>query len=357
MKKTLVACLKFISVHKLDRLKKMTGNNPDLQPHSATSPGGQTAILEKLLNTMMDDTRRRERAQRRDAWIKGALIGTLVLASIGSYAYFLRGVLFPGDSKTDGPTMAVVQVRGAIMPDSKTTSGGLVSAAIMEAAKDENVKKIVLYIESPGGAPVEAERIAQTVQVARDVHKKPVVAVIGNLGASAGYMVALSADEIISGKYSLVGSIGAVIQSWQVAGLLERLDVKARSYTSGDLKAMLSPFEPGTPKADAKAQELVDVVGAQFATLVSDRRKGKLTQPIEVYTTGEIWNGEQALKLGLVDANGTLESVAAEQPDLEVVSFGPDEKKGLMGALVGAVQEGVRLGVQALAEPAQILVR
>jgi len=338
-------------------VEEMTDNNPDLQPQSAAPSGAQTAVLEKLLNTMMDDTRRRERTQRRDAWAKGALIGLLVLASIGTYAYYLRHVLFPSDSKTDGPTLAVVQVRGAIMPDSKTTSGGRVSAAIMKAAKDANVKKIVLYIESPGGAPVEAERIAQAVQAARDVHKKPVVAVIGNLGASAGYMVALSADEIISGKYSLVGSIGAVIQSWQVAGLLERLDVKARSYTSGDLKAMLSPFETGTPKADAKAQELVDAVGAQFATLVSERRKGKLIQPIDAYTTGEIWNGEQALKLGLVDANGTLESVAAKQPELEVISFGPEEKEGLMGALLGAVQDGVRLGVQALAEPGQISVR
>lgn len=340
-----------------------TDNNPQPAPGAALGSSAsaaateQTTILQKMLGMMMEDNRRREKAQRRDTWFRRIAIGLLIVASLAGYYTFFRQLLGTGAGRTDGPALAVVQVRGAIMPDSKLTSGGRVSAAIMAAAKDENVQKIVLYIESPGGAPVEAERIAQTVQIAREKHKKPVVAVIGNLGASAGYMVALSADEIISGKYSLVGSIGAVIQSWQLAGLLDRLDVKAKSYASGDLKALLNPFEPGTEKGAKKAQDLVDTLGAQFAALVAERRAGKLTQDISAYTSGEVWNGEQALKLGLVDANGTLESVAAATPDLEVVNFGPFENKGLMGPLIGAVEEGISRGVQALAEPAAISVR
>lgn len=338
----------------------MTMTSSDNTPaHGAqASATEQTGILQKMLTMMLEDNRRRERQQRRDTWFKRIAIGLLVAASLAGYYTFFRTLVGSGSGgATDGPTLAVIQVRGAIMPDSKLTSGGRVSAAIMAAAKDDNVKKIVLYIESPGGAPVEAERIAQTVNFAREKHNKPIVAVIGNLGASAGYMVALSADEIVSGQYSLVGSIGAVIQSWQLDGLLARLDVKAKSYTSGELKALLNPFEPGTEKGAKKAQDLVNTLGAQFADLVAERRAGKLTQDISTYTSGEVWNGAQALKLGLVDANGTLESVAAATPELEMVNFGPFENKGLIAPLLGAVQDGVSQGVKALAEPTAISVR
>lgn len=338
----------------------MTMTSSDNSPAHGAQPSTteQTGILQKMLTMMLEDNRRREKQQRRDTWFKRIAIGLLVAASLAGYYTFFRTLVGSGSGgATDGPTLAVIQVRGAIMPDSKLSSGGRVSAAIMAAAKDENVKKIVLYIESPGGAPVEAERIAQTVNFAREKHKKPIVAVIGNLGASAGYMVALSADEIVSGQYSLVGSIGAVIQSWQLDGLLARLDVKAKSYTSGELKALLNPFEPGTEKGAKKAQDLVNTLGAQFADLVAERRAGKLTQDISAYTSGEVWNGAQALKLGLVDANGTLESVAAATPELEMVNFGPFENKGLIAPLLGAVQDGVSRGVQALAEPTAINLR
>ena len=200
-------------------------------------------------------------------------------------------------------------------------------------------KRVLLYIDSPGGAPVEAERISDAVAELRKKHNKPIQAVIGNLGASAGYMVAMSADEIISAKYSLVGSIGAILQSWDVHRVLDKYDVKAKTYASGKLKGMLNPFEPSTPEGEAKAQALVDELGRQFEMLLVERRGKKLTQPIANYTTGEVWGGQDALGLGLVDSNGTIETLMSQHPDLKLVDFGPFERKSPLGGLLESVED------------------
>lgn len=313
-----------------------------------TPQEAQIDQLGHLLGTILEDNRKREKSQRREMWFKRTTVALVALVSVGGYFFVLNKMQSVADIETEGPALAVVQVRGAITADSPLTSGGRVSAAILEAAKDDNVKEVVLYIETPGGSPVEAERISDTVHLVREKYKKPVTAMIGGLGASAGYMVAVSADRIVSGKYSLVGSIGAVISSWQIEGLLNRFDVKAKSFTSGELKGMLNPMEPATEKADRKAQQLVDTLGGQFASLVAERRGAKLTMPIEAYTSGEVWNGEEALGLGLVDANGTLESYAASKPELEVVNFGPFKQKSLMATLAGAVTTGIAQGLSAL---------
>ena len=148
-----------------------------------------------------------------------------------------------------------MKVEGQISATAKLASADKVVAALTRAFEDTHVQRVLLYIDSPGGAPVEAERIMDAVTELRKKHNKPIQAVIGNLGASAGYMVALSADDIVSAKYSLVGSIGAILQSWDVHRVLDKYDVKAKTYASGNLKGMLNPFEPGTPEGEAKRDD------------------------------------------------------------------------------------------------------
>jgi protease-4 len=299
--------------------------------------------LVQVINMLAADARDREKAARRDAWIKTGLIATFILVAGFAYYSVLGSMWGASAVKTDGPTLALVSVQGAISATSDTGSASKIVASIKAAAKDDNVQKIILHIDSPGGAPVEAERIMDAVKAEREVNKKPVVAVISNVGASAGYMIALSADSIVSGKYSLVGSIGAVLQAWNGSAALEKLNITAKTYASGDLKAMLNPFEPGTEAGSKKAQELVDQLGGQFADLLAERRKDKLSMPVTSYTRGEIWNGEQAVKLGLVDKNGTFETVAAETPELKVVDFSPSQKRGLSDLIKTSVADGLRV--------------
>ena len=285
-----------------------------------------------LARAFMLDYQRREAETRRAARFKRWMVALVVLGTVGLYAALAAKALLPTAAVVAAePAVAVVKVEGQIAANAKLASADRVVAALTAAFEDPNVRRVLLYIVSPGGAPVEAERSMAAVAALRAKHNKPIQAVIGNLGASAGYMVALSADEIISGKYSLVGSVGAVLMAWDVHKVLERFDVKARSYASGSLKSMLNPREPTTPEAEAKAQALVDEMGRQFETLLKARRGNRLTQPPAVYTTGEVWGGQDALALGLVDGNGTLETVLAQTPDLKRVNFGPFERnRGLL---------------------------
>ena len=284
--------------------------------------------LAAMAKAFVLDQQRREAEARRSARFKRWMVALLVVGSLGLYAAMVSKALLPVPGVVaKEPSVALVRVEGQISAAAKLASADKVGATLKRAFEDDNVRRVLLYIDSPGGAPVEAERIMDAVAELRKKHDKPIQAVIGNLGASAGYMVALSADEIVSARYSLVGSIGAILQSWNVHRVLEKYDVKSKTYASGSLKGMLNPFEPGTPEAETKAQALVDEMGRQFETLLTNRRKAKLTQPAATYTTGEVWGGQDALALGLVDRNATLETLMAEQPDLKLVDFGPFDRR------------------------------
>lgn len=294
--------------------------------HQPVDNAEQGMVL--LAKAFVIDQQRREAEAHRAARFKRWMVGLVIVGSIGLYAVLAAKALLPVPGVVaKAPAVALVTIEGQISAASKLASADKVVAALKRAFEDANVQRVLLYIDSPGGAPVEAERIMDAVAELRKKHPKPIQAVIGNLGASAGYMVALSADEIISAKYSLVGSIGAILQSWDVHRVLEKYDVKAKTYASGSLKGMLNPFEPSTPEGEAKAQALVDELGRQFETLLKERRGNKLTQATDTYTTGEVWGGQDALGLGLVDSNGTIETIMAAHPDLKLVNFGPFERK------------------------------
>lgn len=293
-----------------------------------------------LARAFVLDQQRRADETRRAARFKRWMVGVVVVGSVGMYAALGAKALLPVPGVVaKEPAVAMVKLEGQISSTAKLASADKVVPALKRAFEDENVKRVMLYIDSPGGAPVEAERISEAVAELRKKHNKPIQAVIGNLGASAGYMVAMSADEIISAKYSLVGSIGAILQSWDVHRVLDKYDVKAKTYASGKLKGMLNPFEPSTPEGEAKAQALVDELGRQFEMLLVERRGKKLTQPIGNYTTGEVWGGQDALGLGLVDSNGTIETVMSQHPELKLVDFGPFERKGPLSGLLESVDD------------------
>lgn len=293
-----------------------------------------------LARAFVLDQQRREAEVRRGARFKRWMVGLVVVGSLGVYAALGAKALLPAPGVVaKEPAVALVKVEGQISATAKLASADKVVPALKRAFEDPHVQRVVLYIDSPGGAPVEAERIMDAVAELRKQHNKPIQAVIGNLGASAGYMVAMSADDIVSARYSLVGSIGAILQSWDVHRVLEKYDVKAKTYASGSLKGMLNPFEPSTPEGEAKAQALVDELGRQFEMLLVERRGSKLTQPIGSYTTGEVWGGQDALALGLVDSNGTIETLMRQHPDLKLVNFGPFERKSPLSGLLQSLDD------------------
>jgi protease-4 len=222
------------------------------------------------------------------------------------------------------PELGIVRIAGTV--GATGNRADTVVPALKSAFLDPRVKVVALLIDSGGGSPIDAERIDEAMAVLKHQHPKRVVAIINSVGASAAYLIAMHADEIIAGRFSLVGSIGAVIDSWDLSGALSKVNIRQRVYASGDLKAMLNPFIPSTELADEKAQALVNVLADEFLSELKKERGNKLLVG-KKYDTGEVWDGQEAHRIGLVDTIGTVESLQASlqvtYPDLETRDFGP----------------------------------
>jgi protease IV len=172
---------------------------------------------------------------------------------------------------------------------------------IAAIAKDEGAKALIIAIDSPGGTVVGGEALHRAL---RDVAKqKPVVAVLGTVAASAGYMVAVAADHIVAQEGTLTGSIGVIFQTAEITGLLEKLGIEPLTVKSGTLKAVPSPFEPLTPAGRTATQAIVDDIQRMFLAMVRERR-GLSEAAIGPYGDGRIVTGRQAVEARLADAIG-----------------------------------------------------
>lgn len=162
-------------------------------------------------------------------------------------------------------------------------------------------KAIVLHVDSPGGSASGAE--ALQIQIRQAAGDRPVVAVVGGLAASGGYIAALGADHVLARRNSLVGSIGVIIQYPTAAKLLETLGVKVEEVKSTPLKAAPNAFEPTSPEARAALQALVTDGYQWFRDLVRTRRKLDDATLARV-SDGRVFTGQQALDLKLIDGFG-----------------------------------------------------
>jgi protease-4 len=261
------------------------------------------------------------------------IFGVPALMAVAYFLFFLFSAGFR--LGPFGNVVGVVRIAGPIAAE-EAASADKVIPALEKAFSSSNVKGVVLSIDSPGGAPVEAERIYTAIEQLKTKHKKPVVAVINNLGASAGYMIAVHADKVIAGKYSIVGSIGAIMDQMNYEGVLRKVDVKHRVFASGPMKNFLNPFSPPDPAVDAKAQELVNQLAKAFEGEVRNKRGARLKDGIDI-ATGEVWTGQQAKEIGLVDHVGTIEEyVEANLGGLALHNFGPERSQSLASVLRGA---------------------
>lgn len=279
--------------------------------------GNKTVSEAELHNTMasilLADILKERRSERRWKLFRRFMIASFFIGGAVLYAMFYTSTLGIKVNiferfKEREPELAVVRISGTI--------GELVTAdtlipAIRSAFEAKTTKAVVLQINSPGGAPGDAERIGSFVREMRLSSEIPIHAVIEGIGASAAYLIAMETDSIYAGRYSLVGSIGAVLSAWEAHQLLDRIGVQQRTFSSGELKSMLNPFAPPNEEGNAKAQSLVDEMGEMFREDLMLARAKKLTSGID-YGTGEVWNGVVAQEIGLVDEIGTIESIQSK---------------------------------------------
>ena len=213
--------------------------------------------------------------------------------------------------------IAVIDVKGTITSDAESFGESIANSKdivkLIRAAKDDDsVKAIIIDLDTPGGEVTASDEIYHELKLC----DKPVVAMMNSMAASGGYYVACGADKIVANKFTMTGSIGVIISTVDVSGLLDWAKVKPEFYTSGKMKAMLNPAKPTTEEEAKIVQALVMDAYKEFAGIVSAARN----IPLEKITQGElgdgrVFDGEQALANGLVDQIGyftTAEDVALE---------------------------------------------
>ncbi|WP_409299706.1 signal peptide peptidase SppA [Pseudomonas sp. KCJK8993] len=218
---------------------------------------------------------------------------------------------------------AVIDVTGVIA-DKESASADNIVGSLRTAFDDPKVKGIVLRINSPGGSPVQSGYVYDEIRRLRGLHKDTkVYAVISDLGASGAYYIASAADQIYADKASLVGSIGVTAAGYGFVGTMEKLGIERRTYTSGEHKSFLDPFQPQKPEETQFWQGVLDTTHRQFIASVKQGRGERLKdkEHPELFS-GLVWSGEQALQLGLVDGLGNTSSVARDViGEKEVVDF------------------------------------
>ena len=233
--------------------------------------------------------------------LKRRLIVWRTLAVIAVIAGLL--VLLRGSGLTAGGAhVARLTVSGIITEDRKLLD------AVRAAGRDSSVKALIVSINSPGGSVSGGEALYHVI--AGVAEKKPVVAVMGGLAASAGYMIAMPANRVFARESTITGSIGVLLETGEMSGLLDKIGITADAIVSGPLKDQPSYTKPLSPAGREALQAIVMDMYDQFVGMVA---AGRHMEPdaVRALADGRAYSGRQALKLGLVDAIGDEQDARA----------------------------------------------
>ena len=252
--------------------------------------------------------------ESRSLWT-GCLITALVVLFFLGLSGIVLALLGKGSLFTTQERVGVVEIKG-LLTDSRT--------AIKQLDRyrdDDNIKAIVLRINSPGGAVGPSQEILREVEKVRA--KKKIVASLGTVAASGGYYIASGANLIMSNRGTITGSIGVIMQFTNVEGLTKKLGLDFFNLKAGRYKDVGSPFRTMSPEDKAYLQGFIDNVYQQFVSDVARNRKIPLAK-LKTLAEGRIYTGEEAKQAGLVDEFGNL-------PDAI-------ERAGRLGGIKGKVK-------------------
>jgi len=259
--------------------------------------------LEHLLLENLKETRK---ARRWKAVFRALTLVVFVGAILVIFDFHLPGRGMGADKHT-----ALVTLEGEISASSMANALDI-NSSLTAAFENENSAGVILRINSPGGSPVQAGMMNDEIHRLRKLYPgKPFYVVVEDICASGGYYVAVAGDQILVDKASLVGSIGVIMEGFGFTGLMDKLGVTRRMITAGSNKGMLDPFSKEEPKQVEMVKTMIDEIHQQFIAVVKAGRGNRLKDTSEIFS-GRIWNGEQAIKIGLVDGYGTVDSVARD---------------------------------------------
>jgi protease-4 len=221
--------------------------------------------------------------------------------------------------------IVVVPVEGMITSAPWDPSGrsmvDVIEDQLKLAAKDSNVKAVILKVDSPGGEVLASDDISRAITQFQEKNKKPVIAVMGGLAASGGYYVSAPCDYIVANELTLTGSIGVIMSTFNYRGLMDKVGLKPNVFKSGKFKDMLRGSktpEEVDPAEEKMIQDMIMETYAKFKNVVKNGREraaarnkgdGKtLVSNWEEYADGRILTGKNAFELGFVDKLGNFQT-------------------------------------------------
>ncbi len=257
---------------------------------------------------MADEVTQTERPRKRHLlwkifWFFSAGLGVLILLNL----------FFPDLDLSTDDRIALIRVEGVIL-DSQTTIGEL-----KRFSENPSVKAIVIRIDSPGGGVVPSQEIHDAVKRIRSKNNKAVIASMGSVAASGGYYIAAATDRIVANPGTLTGSIGVIMETANVEGLLQKIGVEGVVIKSGKYKDVGSPLRKMSADERGLLQAVMDDVHKQFIEAVAEGRSLEL-RAAQALADGRIFTGRQAKEAKLVDELGDLEDaiqLAAEVVGIE----------------------------------------
>jgi len=241
------------------------------------------------------------------------------------------------------PQIARVNISGFITEDRNQLE------ILDKVASSDAVKGVIVAIDSTGGVTAGGEALYEALRRVAD--KKPTVATMGTVGASAAYMAAIATDHIIARRTTITGSIGVLFQYPEIGSLLDNLGIKVEEVKSAPLKAAPSLFKPASPEALAVIDSIVRDSYDWFVDIVADRRKLARGDALTL-ADGRIFTGRQALDAGLIDEIGgeqaALDWLASKavSRDLPIKDWKPaDQNSGFFFADVATLWIARQLGL------------
>lgn len=244
------------------------------------------------------------------------MLGLIILFSVGFLlglaVYFLTG--HDLERLTSKGVVGVVKIEGVI------SSSDDIVGQLQDFSADDNIKAVVLRINSPGGGVVPSQEIYQAVCELKK--KKKVVASMGTIAASGGYLVAAAADTIVANPGSITGSISAIMHFADVHELIDKIGIHVTSIKSGRFKDIGSPVREMTKEERQLLQEVVDDIYDQILHTIAENRKIPIDS-LKKISDGRIFSGRQAASLKLIDKLGGLQDAVQLAADMAGIKKKP----------------------------------
>jgi len=208
--------------------------------------------------------------------------------------------------------MPVIKLTGVIGQAGMLKSGLTLSSVgklIEKAFSNKKCPAVSLLINSPGGSPTQSSLIAKKIKSLAKKNNTKVYAFVEDVAASGGYWLACAADEIYVDENSILGSIGVISPGFGFVQMLKKLGIERRVYTSGKDKSFLDPFQDAKKDDIKRLKDIQDKIHKNFINHVKKSRGNKIKSPDKNIYNGHFWIGDDAVKLGLADGIGDIESI------------------------------------------------